>query len=192
MTPVSAGRLAQGAPGLRPCTPLGVIELLDSTRSPSRARKRSSWGDRTSSASPSRHCCSRATRPSRCDRDALARPPYARAPTCSWRPWAARDDRAEFVKPGAAVVDVGISRMEDGLKGTSSSTPAERVGVADHAGSGRGGADDDRDAVPQYGQCRVARPRVTAGETLVPASAQASPDQWRRVEEGARRSIANQ
>ncbi|MGZ4150108.1 MAG: bifunctional 5,10-methylenetetrahydrofolate dehydrogenase/5,10-methenyltetrahydrofolate cyclohydrolase, partial [Actinomycetota bacterium] len=29
LTPVSAGRLAQGRPGLRPCTPSGVIELLD-------------------------------------------------------------------------------------------------------------------------------------------------------------------
>jgi len=29
LTPVSAGLLAQGAPGLRPCTPAGVIELLD-------------------------------------------------------------------------------------------------------------------------------------------------------------------
>jgi methylenetetrahydrofolate dehydrogenase (NADP+)/methenyltetrahydrofolate cyclohydrolase len=28
LTHVSAGRLMQGAPGLRPCTPLGVIELL--------------------------------------------------------------------------------------------------------------------------------------------------------------------
>jgi methylenetetrahydrofolate dehydrogenase (NADP+)/methenyltetrahydrofolate cyclohydrolase len=29
LTPLSAGRLAQGLPGLRPCTPLGVLELLD-------------------------------------------------------------------------------------------------------------------------------------------------------------------
>jgi methylenetetrahydrofolate dehydrogenase (NADP+) / methenyltetrahydrofolate cyclohydrolase len=29
LTPISAGRLAQGTPGLRPCTPLGIIELLD-------------------------------------------------------------------------------------------------------------------------------------------------------------------
>jgi len=29
LTPISAGRLTQGAVGLRPCTPLGVIELLD-------------------------------------------------------------------------------------------------------------------------------------------------------------------
>ena len=29
LTPISAGRLSQGTPGLRPCTPLGVIELLD-------------------------------------------------------------------------------------------------------------------------------------------------------------------
>src|SRR5205085_2536782 len=30
LTPISAGRLAHGLPGLRPCTPLGVLELLDS------------------------------------------------------------------------------------------------------------------------------------------------------------------
>src|SRR5437588_4151842 len=30
LTPLSAGRLALGEPGLRPCTPLGIIELLDS------------------------------------------------------------------------------------------------------------------------------------------------------------------
>ena len=30
LTPISAGLLAQGTPGLRPCTPQGVIELLDS------------------------------------------------------------------------------------------------------------------------------------------------------------------
>ena len=30
LTPISAGRLLQGTPGLRPCTPVGVIELLDS------------------------------------------------------------------------------------------------------------------------------------------------------------------
>lgn len=29
LTPISAGRLLQGAPGLRPCTPLGVLELLE-------------------------------------------------------------------------------------------------------------------------------------------------------------------
>jgi methylenetetrahydrofolate dehydrogenase (NADP+) / methenyltetrahydrofolate cyclohydrolase len=29
LTPISAGRLAQGIAGLRPCTPLGILELLD-------------------------------------------------------------------------------------------------------------------------------------------------------------------
>jgi len=28
LTPISVGRLVKGTPGLRPCTPLGVIELL--------------------------------------------------------------------------------------------------------------------------------------------------------------------
>lgn len=32
LTPVSAGRLAQGIAGLRPCTPLGILELLDAYR----------------------------------------------------------------------------------------------------------------------------------------------------------------
>jgi methylenetetrahydrofolate dehydrogenase (NADP+) / methenyltetrahydrofolate cyclohydrolase len=34
LTDVSAGRLAAGRPGLRPCTPSGVIELLDAYRIP--------------------------------------------------------------------------------------------------------------------------------------------------------------
>src|SRR5690349_13994113 len=34
LTPISAGRLAQGTPGLRPCTPVGIIELLDSYEVP--------------------------------------------------------------------------------------------------------------------------------------------------------------
>ena len=29
LTPVSGGRLLRGSPGLRPCTPVGIIELLD-------------------------------------------------------------------------------------------------------------------------------------------------------------------
>jgi methylenetetrahydrofolate dehydrogenase (NADP+)/methenyltetrahydrofolate cyclohydrolase len=29
LTPLSVGRLVQGAAGLRPCTPLGILELLD-------------------------------------------------------------------------------------------------------------------------------------------------------------------
>ena len=40
LTPVSAGLLAKGLPGLRPCTPAGVIELLKRYDVPSRAPRR--------------------------------------------------------------------------------------------------------------------------------------------------------
>jgi methylenetetrahydrofolate dehydrogenase (NADP+)/methenyltetrahydrofolate cyclohydrolase len=42
LTPVNAGLLAQGRPGLRPCTPAGVIELLDASSAapPSRCATR--------------------------------------------------------------------------------------------------------------------------------------------------------
>src|SRR5438270_2370626 len=34
LTPVSAGRLLHASPGLRPCTPMGIIELLDAYEVP--------------------------------------------------------------------------------------------------------------------------------------------------------------
>jgi len=52
LTPISAGRLAQGSPGLRPCTPAGVLELLDVCTPSSSAARRSSGSRRRSS------CCS--------------------------------------------------------------------------------------------------------------------------------------
>ena len=59
LTPVSAGLLALG-PGLRPCTPAGVMELLDHAAPSWRAPRRSSSAARTSSASRWPSCCSRA------------------------------------------------------------------------------------------------------------------------------------
>ena len=64
LTPISAGLLAQGRPGLRPCTPAGVMELL--RRHDVRARGRRGGGRRPlrpgrQAASP--RCCSRATPP---------------------------------------------------------------------------------------------------------------------------------
>ena len=58
---------------------------------------------------------------------------------------------ADYVKPGAAVIDVGINRTDDGLKGDVAVRRGGRAGRADHAGARRGRADDDRDAAAQHG-----------------------------------------
>ena len=59
--------------------------------------------------------------------------------------------KGDWVKPGATVIDVGINRTDAGLVGD---VDFERGGGArggDHARSGRGRPDDDRDAPPQHG-----------------------------------------
>ncbi len=83
LTPVNVGLLSLGDPGLRPCTPLGVMELLARTGVELRAPKRSSSGARTCSASRWRSCCSPRTRPSRrATRARATSPTSAPAPTC--------------------------------------------------------------------------------------------------------------
>ena len=57
LTAGSAGLLAQGRPGLVPCTPQGVMELL-ATRESSRGAPRPSWSDaRSWSAGRWPACC---------------------------------------------------------------------------------------------------------------------------------------
>ena len=68
----------------------------------------------------------------------------------------------DFVKPGAAVIDVGINRTEDGLKGDVQFDGRRRARGADHAGAGRRRADDDRDAAPEHGHRRQAASRIAA------------------------------
>ncbi len=119
LTPVSAGLLAKGLPGLRPCTPAGVIELLrrhdvalegaeavivgrsDLVGKPVAALLLAENATVTTCHSRTRELgevCRRA--------DvliaAVGRPEMIKG---SW------------VKPGAAVIDVGINRTEAGLVG---------------------------------------------------------------------------
>ncbi len=119
LTPVSAGLLAKGLPGLRPCTPAGVIELLrrhevtlegaqavivgrsDLVGKPVAALLLAENATVTSCHSRTRDLegvCRRA--------DvliaAVGRPEMV---TGSW------------IKPGAAVIDVGINRTDAGLVG---------------------------------------------------------------------------
>ncbi len=129
LTPVSAGRLAKGLPGLRPCTPAGVIELLrrhevvlegaeavivgrsDLVGKPVAALLLAENATVTTCHSRTRDLaavCARA--------DvliaAVGRPEMVKG---SW------------IKPGATVIDVGINRTHQGLVGDVEFASASEV-----------------------------------------------------------------
>jgi methylenetetrahydrofolate dehydrogenase (NADP+)/methenyltetrahydrofolate cyclohydrolase len=119
LTPVSAGRLAQGLPGLRPCTPVGVIELLDAyevelTGASAVVIGRSNLVGRPLAALLLERNATVTIAHSRTrELAALA----ARADILVAAVGRPRLVDREWVKPGAAVIDVGITRGEDGLVG---------------------------------------------------------------------------
>jgi methylenetetrahydrofolate dehydrogenase (NADP+)/methenyltetrahydrofolate cyclohydrolase len=119
LTPVNAGRLAQGTPGLRPCTPIGVIELLDTYEVPLEGARAVIVGRSNLVGKPlaalmlQRNAtvtiCHSRTRDlaqvcSHADIlvAAVGRPAIIGAP---------------HVKPGAVVIDVGMNRTDEGLLG---------------------------------------------------------------------------
>jgi methylenetetrahydrofolate dehydrogenase (NADP+)/methenyltetrahydrofolate cyclohydrolase len=119
LTAISAGRLWQGTPGLRPCTPLGVIELLDSGGVQLEGAEAVVLGRSDLVGKPVA---------------ALLLQRHATVTVCHSRTRelaavCARGDvliaavgvpglvGEEHVKPGAAVIDVGINRTADGLRG---------------------------------------------------------------------------
>jgi methylenetetrahydrofolate dehydrogenase (NADP+)/methenyltetrahydrofolate cyclohydrolase len=119
LTPISVGRLWQGTPGLRPCTPSGVIELLDSYEVPLEGAEavvvgRSDLvGKPVSALLQQRNAtvtmCHSRTRdlPGVC----------ARADVLIAAVGVVELIEADYVKPGAVVIDVGINRTDDGLRG---------------------------------------------------------------------------
>jgi len=119
LTPISAGRLAQGVPGLRPCTPSGVIELLrrhevELTGAEAVVVGRSDLVGKPLAAlllqgNATVTVCHSRTRelPDAC----------RRADVLVAAVGIARLVRGDWVKPGAAVIDVGINRLPEGLVG---------------------------------------------------------------------------
>ncbi len=129
LTPVSAGLLAKGLPGLRPCTPSGVIELLrrydvelvgaeavvvgrsDLVGKPVAALLLAEHATVTICHSRTRDLGAVCTRA-----DVLI--------AAVGRPKMIQGD---WIKPGATVVDVGINRTDDGLVGDVDFGPAAEV-----------------------------------------------------------------
>ncbi len=119
LTPVSAGRLAQGVPGLRPCTPSGVIELLDSHDVPLEGAEAVIVGRSDLVGKPLIHLLlQRNATVTVCHSRTRELPSVAsRADVLIAAVGVPRLIGADAVKPGAAVIDVGINRTDDGLVG---------------------------------------------------------------------------
>jgi methylenetetrahydrofolate dehydrogenase (NADP+)/methenyltetrahydrofolate cyclohydrolase len=126
LTPISAGRLALGVRGLRPCTPLGVIELLDTYDVALEGAEAVVVGRSDLVGKPLAALL--------LQRNATVTICHSRtrdlAAVCSradvlvaavGRP---KLIAAEHVKPGAAVIDVGMNRTEEGLRGDVDFDPA--------------------------------------------------------------------
>ena len=119
LTPISAGLLAKGLPGLRPCTPAGVLELLrryDVALEGAEAVVvgRSDLVGRPVAAlllaeNATVTMCHSRTR----DLGQVCR----RADVLIAAVGRAGMIPGDWVKPGATVIDVGINRTEDGLVG---------------------------------------------------------------------------
>ena len=119
LTPVSAGLLALGRAGLRPCTPTGVILLLEHAGAQLRGAEAVVVGRSNLFGKPMAQLligadatvttCHSRTR----DLAAVCR----RADVLVVAAGRAGLVRADWVKPGATVIDVGINRTDDGLTG---------------------------------------------------------------------------
>jgi methylenetetrahydrofolate dehydrogenase (NADP+) / methenyltetrahydrofolate cyclohydrolase len=132
LTPANAGLLAHGTPGLVPCTPAGVMELLrhegvdlDGTEAVVVGRSKLVGvpvARLLLSANATVTVCHSRTR----DLDAVCR----RADVLVAAVGVPRLLGADAVKPGAVVIDVGMNRTEDGLSGDVDFEAAAEVAAA--------------------------------------------------------------
>jgi methylenetetrahydrofolate dehydrogenase (NADP+) / methenyltetrahydrofolate cyclohydrolase len=132
LTAGSAGLLAQGRPGLVPCTPLGVIELLGHAGVEPQGAEAVIVGrsilvgrplaSLLLNANATVTVCHSRTR----DLAAVCR----RADVLVAAVGSPRLVKGDWVKPGAAVIDVGMNRTDDGLVGDVDFEAAKEVAGA--------------------------------------------------------------
>ena len=130
LTTLSAGRLARGQDGLRPCTPSGVVELLDASGLPIRGAHAAvvGWGELVGRPLAQlllrRGATVTVAHEHTVDLAAVTRPADILVVATGVRGLIG----PEHVKPGATVIDVGIHRTENGLAGDVRA--AELEGIA--------------------------------------------------------------
>ncbi|HTU79022.1 MAG TPA: bifunctional methylenetetrahydrofolate dehydrogenase/methenyltetrahydrofolate cyclohydrolase FolD [Solirubrobacteraceae bacterium] len=113
LTPINAGLLALGRPGLRPCTPLGVLELLGETDARLEGAEAVVVGRSNLFGKPmAQLLLERNATVTVChSRTRDLREVCSRADVLIVAVGRARMVRREFVKPGAVVIDVGMNRL---------------------------------------------------------------------------------
>jgi len=132
LTPVNAGLLAHGTPGLVPCTPAGVMELLSHEGVELEGAEAVVVGRSKLvgvpvarlllAANATVTICHSRTR----DLDAVCR----RADVLVAAVGVPRLLGTQAVKPGAVVIDIGMNRLEDGLAGDVDYEAAAEVASA--------------------------------------------------------------
>jgi methylenetetrahydrofolate dehydrogenase (NADP+)/methenyltetrahydrofolate cyclohydrolase len=132
LTPISVGRLVKNIPGLRPCTPQGVIQLLDSQGVELEGAEAVVVGRSDLVGKPVSllllHRNATVTLCQSRTRDLAG--VCSRADVLIAAVGVPELIGAEYVKPGAAVIDVGMNRTEDGLRGdVSFEAVAARAGL---------------------------------------------------------------
>ena len=167
LTPVNAGMLAQGMPGLVSCTPSGVMELLRHEGVELEGAEAVVVGRSKLvgipvarlllAANATVTSCHSRTR----DLPAVCR----RADVLIAAVGVPRLLGADAIKPGAVVIDVGVNRTDDGLVRRRRFRGRGRGRRGDHAGARRSRADDRCDAARQYVGCRP-RPGVVSRRPL--------------------------
>lgn len=129
LTPLSAGLLAVGRPGLRPCTPSGVMRLLAESGVDPAGKVATVIGRSNLFGKPMAQLLLAADATVvHCHRHTRDLPAACRAAdiliAAAGRPGLVAGD---WVKPGAVVIDVGINRTAEGLVGDVDFESAARV-----------------------------------------------------------------
>lgn len=119
LTPVSAGLLAKGLPGLRPCTPSGCMELLDRNGVELEGAEAVVVGRSDLVGKPvAQMLLARNATVTMCHSRTRDLPAVCRRAdvlvAAVGRP---RMVQGDWIKAGATVIDVGINRTDDGLVG---------------------------------------------------------------------------
>lgn len=132
LTPISVGRLVKGVAGLRPCTPLGIIELLDVHGVALEGAEAVVVGRSDLVGKPlATLLLQRNATVTTChSRTRELAAVCARADVLVAAIGRPKMIGPDYVKPGAVVMDVGINRTDDGLVGDVDFEPvAERASL---------------------------------------------------------------
>ncbi len=132
LSPLSAGALALGEPGLRPCTPAGVMHLLERLGWEPRGRNVVVVGRSNLFGKPMAQLLLAADATVTMAHSRTADLPAVCRAADALIVAVGRPEmvQASWIKPGAIVIDVGISKTSDGLRGDVEFEAARQVASA--------------------------------------------------------------